>query len=1019
MIRWAAGRPAVIWSMAIGIVIAGGVAFTKLPLATKTTVELPKISVSGSWRGASPELIETYITSPLESAIQGVRGVRKVSSTSREHQSTITVELDPRADVTLARLAILERVETLRPDLPPAARNGVRVSNWVPEELTEQNLMEINVTGPYTPGALAKIAEDRVVPRLSALPGIAGVSVRGGARLGVAVAYNPANLRQLGIDPTAIQSAIGTARLVDAIGTEQLGANERNVVLRDVPSTIDELARLPVRASNGRVFALGELTTIRPDEDAEGNFYRLNGVTAVSLSLARQPTADAIKTAAAAREALEIAQTALPPGVVLKIASDQSEDLAKQLRDLLLRGAIAFGSVAIILMLTLRSLRSTMLVLGSATVAIAGTALGLYLLKIPANLLTLAGLAMGIGILVQNGLVVVERLRSVPDTPDHRARAGSRIAPAVVGATLTTAVVLFPFLFLQGNARAAFAPFAAAFALALFWSVATALVLIPAVGRGTGTDAGWPRLHRAYHLIARTILRWRLITLTLTVASIAVLSWGFVKKVPRSSWGGWGGERRATVSANVTFPKGSDPAEVERLIRELERVAVGRPGVALVRAQGSQLGGNLVVEFTAEGSLTEVPWVIADELTQRAVMIGGTDRVSVTPPEGQGFYGGSSSGGSVTRRIKVLGYSFEGVLNLAEDLQRRLEQITRVRDVNINAGSYWGRERQVSISLDPDRLALGRVGATTRDFATSLSLAVQGGGGGTMLEMGDEEVEVTLRAEGVRDRQLRDLEGSEVLNPNRSPIRISDVAVVREVEGLATIEREDQQYVRILSYDFRGPQKLADNTHKAFMAAISVPTGYTVSDDRFEWGVDDSTKGLWLVFAIGVVLVLLSVALVFDSWWASGMVFLSLPLALGGVVAAFWSTGTAFTREAAVGVILVVGLAVNQAILLIDGVLAAKRRHGGTATGADVLRATRDRAGMIVLVTLTTIGSLVPMAWGAATTSIFGAIALATAGGTVAGTLGALFLLPAILVGGWRWRRGEWRRRRRGAATQG
>ena len=271
-----------------------------------------------------------------------------------------------------------------------------------------------------------------------------------------------------------------------------------------------------------------------------------------------------------------------------------------------------------------------------------------------------------------------------------------------------------------------------------------------------------------------------------------------------------------------------------------------------------------------------------------------------------------------------------------------------------------------------------------------------------MLEMGDEEVEVTLRAEGVRDRQLRDLEGSEVLNPSRSPIRISDVAEVREVEGLATIEREDQQYVRILSYDFRGPQKLADNTHKAFMAAISVPTGYTVSDDRFEWGVDDSTKGLWLVFAIGVVLVLLSVALVFDSWWASGMVFLSLPLALGGVVAAFWSTGTAFTREAAVGVILVVGLAVNQAILLIDGVLAAKRRHGGAATGADVLRATRDRAGMIVLVTLTTIGSLVPMAWGAATTSIFGAIALATAGGTVAGTLGALFLLPAILVGGWR-----------------
>src|SRR5690606_22313531 len=151
-------------------------------------------------------------------------------------------------------------------------------------------------------------------------------------------------------------------------------------------------------------------------------------------------------------------------------------------------------------------------------------ALGLYLLKIPANLLTLAGLAMGIGILVQNGLVVVERLRNVDDTPDARATAGARIAPAVIGATLTTAVVLFPFLFLQGNARAAFMPFAAAFALGLFWSVGTALVLIPAVGRGAAARGGWPRLARGYHVVARKILRWRFATIALTAIMVGVLA---------------------------------------------------------------------------------------------------------------------------------------------------------------------------------------------------------------------------------------------------------------------------------------------------------------------------------------------------------------------------------------------------------------------------------------------------------------------------------------------------------------
>ena len=159
--------------------------------------------------------------------------------------------------------------------------------------------------------------------------------------------------------------------------------------------------------------------------------------------------------------------------------------------------------------------------MGSAAVAIAGTALGLYLLKIPANLLTLAGLGMGVGILVQNGLVVVERLRSVPDTVEGRSEAGRRIAPAVVGSTLTTAVVLFPFLYLQGNARAAFIPFAAAFALALFWSVVASLVMIPALGAGHGMHGGgWPRMRAGYGRVVGGLLRFRWVTLAVRPASV-------------------------------------------------------------------------------------------------------------------------------------------------------------------------------------------------------------------------------------------------------------------------------------------------------------------------------------------------------------------------------------------------------------------------------------------------------------------------------------------------------------------
>jgi multidrug efflux pump subunit AcrB len=246
-------------------------------------------------------------------------------------------------------------------------------------------------------------------------------------------------------------------------------------------------------------------------------------------------------------------------------------------------------------------------------------------------------------------------------------------------------------------------------------------------------------------------------------------------------------------------------------------------------------------------------------------------------------------------------------------------------------------------------------------------------------------------------------------------VRIADLASVREREALAAIERQDQQYIRVLSYDFRGPAKLANRTHTAFMQSVQVPPGYTVAESTYSWdGEDTSQKGLWLVFGIGIALVILAVALVFDSAWAAWMVFLSLPLALGGVVAAFWIFKAAFTREAAVGAILVIGLAVNQAILLVDAALNARRRRveagvQKTLDAAAVARAAVDRAGMILLVTFASAASLIPLAYNQRTTSLFGAIALATAGGTIAGTIGTMFIMPAMLFG-----RRESKRRKRG-----
>lgn len=993
-----------VWAACIALLIAGAIAFSRLPLATRTTVELPQLSVNAGWTGAAPEVIETYLTSPIEAAIQGVRGVKRVVSTSSDGSANLRVDLEPNADVQMTRLAILERLELLRSELPPGV-SPPSVANYVPQGLEDPPLLSLTVFGPYTPGTLQKLLDERVKPRLSAVPGVASVSVQGGSDLGVAVTYDPVLLRRIGMSPTLLSDALTNARIVQSLGVKREGSTERSVVLRDQPGALEDLEALPVRGPAGRVFRLGDLATVRAEEDARGRFFRIDGEPAVAIEVTRHAGADAIKTAAALRATIDAMRPGLPLGVRLRVGNDASVDLARELDDLTKRGAIAFAAVMVVLALLLRRWRAVALVMGSTAVAIAATALTLYVFDVPANLLTLAGLGMGVGILVQDALIVVNRLGSAPDTADGRAAATGRIMPAVVGSTLTTAVVLFPFLYLQGNARSAFAPFAAAFVFALGWSLFTALLMVPALGaKAMAGRARRSRAQRLYVKVLGRMLRWRAATLLVTVGVLAVLTWGFIKKVPRSSFSGFG-ERRTTLTVSLNFPRGSEPTSVDEAMREFESIVVGRPEVEQVRTlaySGTQ--AQMQVLFTREGGLTAVPLEMQESLTQRAVLVGGAS-VGVYG-DGPGFSSGGGGGSFASFRMNVQGYSYDGVARIAEDLKTRLERITRVREVRITSGSYFGGDRGSQVTLEPDRPSLARYGVTAAQLAQSVSREIRGPVGRQLVEIGGDELPVTLKATGARERSLDELQDAIIPTANGAPVRIGDVAWVDAREALGTIRREDQQYIRQVSYDFRGPTKLARRTHTAFMASLSAPAGYSIIDltDGSPFDRDNSEQGLWLVFAVGITLVVLTVALVFDSVWGAAMVFLSLPLALSGVAAAFWAFKVAFTREAAVGVILVVGLAVHQSILLVDAALVRRRarRDAGTDLRLDagmVLRAAVDRGGMIVLITLASLASLVPLSVGTDADSLFGAIALATAGGTVAGTVGAMFVMPLLLVG--------------------
>lgn len=984
-------RRSVVLATAVALLLAGGLAAWRLPLATRTAVELPRLVVNASWPGASAELVETFLSSPIEAAVQPVRGVRRTSSESREGSSRLTVELEPRTDLRLARLGILERLELLRGDLPRGATPPT-VSNYVPEELAERPLLEYSLTGPFTAGALTRLVDERVQPRLNAVPGVAGVARYGETVRRLVVRADPARLRQLALAPETIVSALQGARVVRSVGAVRRDAAEVTVLLRDEPRSAEALLDLPLATGADRPLRLGDVAVVRQEEDAQGRFFRINGRSAIALTVARQPQADAIRTAAAVRVVMDSIGRTLPSGTQLRIQSDESRGLAEQLRDIGWRTAGAVALTVGVLVLLLGGVARTAAVMATSVVALAATALSLYLLDVPANLLTLAGLGLGLGILVQDPLIVAY------GAGERRGATGAGLRAAVFAATLTTAVVLLPFLYLQGDSRAAFVPFAIAFALALLWAAATALLLLPALARGAfGRLPRWPRLRTfTWRLLVGT-RRWRPVTLMLGLAAVAAAGIAFWKVVPRSSLAGFY-TARTVLSARLGFPRGSDPRSLDAGMREFERIVTGRPGIEQVVTRGFRDEAYLSVVFTPEAAQTSLPWEMQEALTQRALLIGGAE-VGVYG-QGPGFSAGGTGGSLVPFRIKILGYSYAGVERLALDLKARLERIPRVRSVDTDAGTFFGPAKAFDVTLQPDRAALGRYGLTTEGLAAAVAREVQGPVTSQRLVVAGEELDVALKTVGADGRTLDELREAALGAPGQA-VRLRDVAEVGERSTLGAISREDQQYVRVVSYDFRGPPKLANRTHTAFMAATTAPPGYQIGDDLFSWQLDESHRGLWLVGGVGVLLVVLAVAFVYDSVQAALVVLAGVPVALAGVALVFLAAGTTFTREAAVGVVLVIGLSVHQSVLMVDALLAVARRPSPPAgrqwTGA-VVRAALRRSGMVAGVSLVTLASLVPMAVGEGADALSRLIALATAGGTVGGWAFALLGVP-LLVG--------------------
>ena len=1017
MVGFSIRRPVAVAMAYTAVSLLGVLAWKNLPIELLPDTELPRLTVRANWRGASPETVEAFLTSPLEAEIQQVRGVEKVTSTSFEQsgtgQSSIEVQFERETDMEFARLELSERLAALEDKLP-AGTNGPFVQQYVPEAFSRQQrtFLSYTVTGPFTLEALRALIDEKIAPELREVTGVANVEGFGGRKRLLELELDEGKVRALGLNLGEVDRRVRELEYVKEAGAIRREGKLYPLALRHRADSIPEILNLSLLTDKARIVRVRDVATLHDTYEEPDSYYRIDGRPAVAFVVTKSIRTNTVDVADQVKARLAAYEKNLPPGVRLILDEDQSEGIKLQLTDLRARTIVSAIIVFLVLLAFLRSLRTATIAFATIAFSVLITLNLVYFGGFSLNVLTLMGLAMGFGFMVDNAIVVLEniyRRRRLGENADSAADKGTReVFAAVLGATITNVIVLLPFVYLQGELKLYYVPLALVVGFAQLASLVVGFSFIPALAaralrperfvarRASDRGTGIPVYARGYQTMVRATLRRPWVSVFAALLLLGGSYYLFNKKVTTGVlWRNWFNED-TYISISINQPRGEELSNTDEIARFFENKLREVEFVERYRTNVFPLNAQLRVTFPDSIENTDAPVVLKEQLSEYAVAFGGTN--VIVSGYGPAFGGGGFGGSSPNYSIKILGYNYEQVRDIAEDLAVKLRRFSRIRDVDTNsAGNSFQRDKASEIALTIDRERLALHGLSPRELIREVGAAVQGRNTQSTMRIAGEEVNYAIKLEGYRYLDVVQLRELLLPAPGGELIRLGDVATLQERKVIGRVIRENQQYQRIVSYEFRGPAKLGDRVKSAVMKATQLPPGFKLAeDDSFYWGTEQK-KQIWGVLAFGVLLIFMVCAALFESMRQPICVLLTVPMALIGVFLTFVITKASFTREAYIGVIMMAGVVVNNAILLVDHVNQLRRKHGLDLEDA-LVRGAAERVRPIIMTTVTTILAMLPLVLfsEAADANIWNALGFAMIGGLTSSTFLVLTVTPAL-----------------------
>jgi HAE1 family hydrophobic/amphiphilic exporter-1 len=1013
MIKLSAGRPVAAAMVYFALAFLGVRAWLNVPNELVPNAQLPRLTVTGTWPSASPETVEAFLTSPLEAEIQLVEGVEKVTSRSREGTANIEIEFNRDTDMDFARLDLSERLNNLEETVLPHGVQGVSVSQYEPEEIARaryRSLLSYTFTGPRTLAALREHLDEVVVPELSQVRGVGVVYAMGGRQRILKVELDKEVMAALGVTTGDVGGKLSSLDLVREAGAVREGEKEWTVTIRNRPASAQDVSEAIVKSDGDRIIRISDIAVVRHTYEDPRSFYRIDARPAVQVTIQKEIGSNSVRVADRVKERMKQIELRNPPNTRFILDRDESEEIRREWDHMILCAIVSAIVVFVVLFLFL-SLRAALVVFATVLFSVLIAINVVYFAGYSMNRFTFMGLVAGLGLYVDNSIVVLENIYRRWEAGHSRREAiveGARhMVLPIMAATMTTLIVYAPFLYFSGEQRIYYLPMAIMIALSVIGSVLVAFSFIPAlVGKllprrdpdapagGLGGEAFYQRFYR--NLLNRT-LNWPWVTVVVPVLLLAGSYYVFDREVARGRIWGFGGSGESTyIDIYISLPRGSDIDRTDVLTQFFEERLQQMPEVKSFNTRVNPTSSQTRVTFPRELTHTDVPVRIKEQLFAYSL---GFARAEVRVyGYGPSFYGGGGGGGG-NYHIDILGYNYEKVREIAEVLGARLRRQARIRDVNTNADFRYGSDRATEFAVIINRDVAAQHGIPVNHLVGQINAAVQGQVSGSTIKMGGDEIRYDVKLEGYREVDLHELRKTLVLTPTGVPIRLGELISIEERNLLSTILREDQQYRRRVSYEFRGPYKLGNLVHESVIDATEVPPGYTVKkSEGYSWRTDDQRE-VWLVLGVALFLVFMVTSALFESLRQPLCVLLSVPMALIGVFLIFFYTGATFTREAYIGIIMMGGIVVNNAILLVDHINRVRRETALTLKQA-ILKGTMERVRPILMTTTTTIGALLPLVLLAPSVNanIWNALAYTLIGGLTASTFLVLTVTPALYL---------------------